>query len=32
MHYEIDSRNVDFLKDEFASIGEIKKDIELYEL
>ena len=24
--------NVDFLKDEFSSIGEIKRDVELYEL
>jgi len=29
---EIESRNVDFLEDEFPSIGEIKKDLELYEL
>ena len=29
---EIDSCNVDFLEDEFLSIGEIKKDLELYEL
>ena len=29
---EIASRNVDFLEDEFPSIGEIKKDLELYEL
>ena len=29
---EIESRNVDFLKNEFPSIGEIKKDLELYEL
>jgi len=29
---EIDSRNVDFLKDEFPSIGEIKQVLQLYEL
>jgi len=29
---EIESPNVDFFKDEFPSIGEIKKDLELYEL
>jgi len=29
---KIDSRNVDFLEDEFPSIGEIKKNIELYGL
>ena len=29
---EIESRNVDFLEDEFPSIGEIKKDFKLYEL
>jgi len=29
---EIESRNVDFFEDEFPSIGEIKKDLELYEL
>ena len=29
---EIESRNVDFLEDEFLSIGEIKKDLELYEI
>jgi len=29
---KIESRNVDFLEDVFPSIGEIKKDIELYEL
>ena len=29
---EIDSRNVDFLDDEFLTIGKIKKDIKLYEL
>ena len=29
---EIESRNVDFLEDEFLSIGEIKKELELYEL
>lgn len=29
---EVDSRNVNFLEDEFPSIGEIKKDLELYEL
>ena len=26
---EIESRNVDFLEDEFPSIGEIKKDLKL---
>ena len=29
---EIDSRNVDFLEDEFPAIDEVKKDIELFEL
>ena len=29
---EIESRNVDFFEDAFLSIGEIKKDLELYEL
>jgi len=29
---KVDSRNVDFLKDEFLSIGEIKTDLALYEL
>jgi len=29
---EIDSRNVDFLENVFLSIGEIRKDLELYEL
>jgi len=29
---EIDSCNVDFLEDEFPSIGEIKTDLSLYEL
>jgi len=29
---EIDSRNVDFLKDEFPTIGEVKKDVDLFEL
>ena len=29
---EIESHNVDFLEDEFPSVGEIKKDLELYEL
>lgn len=29
---EIDSRNVDFLEEDFPSIGEIKKELELYEL
>ena len=29
---ELDSRNVDFLEDEFQSIGEVKKDLQLYEL
>ena len=28
----IESRNVNFLEDEFLSIGEIKKNLELYEL
>jgi len=28
----IDFRNVDFFKDEFPTIGEIKKDVELFEL
>jgi len=28
----IESHNVDFLEDEFPSIGEIKKDLEFYEL
>ena len=27
-----DSLNVEFIKNEFPSIGEIKKDVELYEL
>jgi len=27
---EIEFRNIDFLEDEFLSIGEIKKDLELY--
>jgi len=26
------SSNVDFLEDEFSSIGEIRKDLQLYEL
>ena len=29
---EIDSRNVDFPKDKFSSISEIKKYLELYKL
>ena len=29
---EIDSRNVDFLEDEFPTIGEVNKDVELFEL
>jgi len=29
---DIDSCNVDFLEDEFSTIGEIKKDVELFEL
>ena len=29
---EIDFCNVDFLEDEFLSMGAIKKDIKLYEL
>ena len=29
---EVDSRNVDFLKDEFPSLGDVKKDSQLYEL
>jgi len=29
---EIDSCNVEFLWDEFPSIGEIKNDLNLYEL
>jgi len=29
---EIEFRNVNFLEDEFPSISEIKKDLELYEL
>ena len=29
---EIDSCNVNFLEDECPTIGEIKKDVELYEL
>ena len=29
---EIDSRNVDFFKDEFPTIGEVKKYVELFEL
>ena len=29
---EINSRNVDFLEDEFPSIGEIIKDLKLYDL
>ena len=29
---EIDSHNVDFLEDEFPTISEVKKDVELFEL
>ena len=29
---EIESRNIDFLEDEFPSVGEIKQDLQLYEL
>ena len=29
---EIDSRNIDFLENEFPTIGEVKKDVELFEL
>ena len=29
---KIKSHNVEFLEDEFSNIGEIKKDLELYEL
>ena len=29
---KIESRNVDFLEDEFPSTGEIEKDLELYDL
>jgi len=29
---EINSHKVDFLEDEFPTIGEIKKDVELFEL
>ena len=29
---EIDFRNVDFLEDEFPTIGEVKQDLQLYEL
>ena len=29
---EVDSRNVNFLRDEFPSTGEIKQDLQLYEL
>jgi len=29
---KIDSHNVEFLEDEFSSVGEIKKDLNLYEL
>jgi len=28
----IDSRNVNFLEDEFSNIGEVKKDVKLFEL
>jgi len=29
---EVDSRNVDFLEDDFPSIGEVRKDSQLHEL
>jgi len=29
---KIESHNVDFLEDEFPNIGEIRKNLELYEL
>ena len=29
---EVGSHNVDFFEDEFSSIGEIKQDLQLYEL
>jgi len=29
---EVDSHNVNFVKDEFPSVGEIKQDLQLYEL
>ena len=29
---EIDSKNVNFLENEFPSIGEVKRDSQLYEL
>ena len=29
---EIDSYNVDFLEDEFPTIGEVRKDVKLFEL
>jgi len=29
---EINSHNVDFAEDEFPTIGEIKRDVELYKL
>lgn len=29
---EIESRDVDFLEEDFPSIGEVKKDLKLYEL
>ena len=29
---EVDSRNVNFLEDEFPNDGEIKQDLQLYEL
>ena len=29
---KIDSHNIDFPEDKFLSIGEIKEDVELYEL
>ena len=28
----VDSHNVNFLKDEFPSVGQIKQDLQLYEL
>jgi len=29
---EIDSHNVDFLEDEFPTVGEVRKDVQLFEL
>ena len=29
---EVDSCNITFLEDEFPSVGEVKEDLELYEL